>query len=411
MKITNIKIKNFKNIETANLKMTNLNVFVGPNNSGKTNFMHIFPLLDFIINKDMNDVKKSFDDGYFPKIGYVHLLKDKHKKGEIEISLSFSDLKNIMIYNYEIVIEWMRINKKQDAKLKIKKENLSFKQSDKSGPPTTLFSRDKESIDVNKKYAKQIQEMLKKSSHFLSIVRILNMIPSELNPYTEVTTNLNLILKTEIFYLSNIELFQKEKNRREHDNLGRIISYSLEDSLIELKDSSKFSILKDMLKNILKIENVIPAIIKPDKENKLKEEVKFVFIQMFGELRFLSDLSDGSILLIALITKIITCNNCVLVIEEPENSLHPKALKDLINLIRIYDEEKQFLITTHSLALINSIYPEDTIVAQISNDGISKFSRVSDSKDIIRKLKKGYLDFSDYLIYNKDSDLEFEKIN
>ncbi len=410
MIINNILVKNFKNIKYANLKMNNFNVFVGPNNSGKSNFMQIFPFLDFIINKDINDVKNAFNKGIFPNIGIIRSLQKNIDKGQIEISLNFSDSEKKQIYSYMIAIDWLKLSDEENAYHKIIKESLSFKKSNKTGPFITLFTRNRNKTKINPKYSKPIEALVKSNSDFLSLVRVFSMIHNDLNPFSEVTESLNLIVKTNIFYFSNIELFQSEKNRREIDNMGRTISYNLENLLFDLKDTPKIKMLENVLNSILNITSIIPIRIK-EEELKIKEEIKFILIHIFEEVRLLSELSDGSILLIALLTKVLTCENCVIIFEEPENSLHPKALIELIKFIRIFEEEKQFIITTHSLALINTISPQDTIVAQISNNGLSTLSRVSDSKEIIRKLKKGYLDFSDYIMFNQKSKNEFEKIS
>ena len=39
MKISKIKVKNFRSIKEAELAPSNFNVFVGQNNHGKTNFL------------------------------------------------------------------------------------------------------------------------------------------------------------------------------------------------------------------------------------------------------------------------------------------------------------------------------------------------------------------------------------
>ncbi len=47
MKISKIKVKNFRSIQDAEISVSNLNIFVGQNNSGKTN---LFEALDFFFN-------------------------------------------------------------------------------------------------------------------------------------------------------------------------------------------------------------------------------------------------------------------------------------------------------------------------------------------------------------------------
>ena len=47
MKISKIKIDNFRSIEQAEFDLTDFNIFVGQNNSGKTNF---FEAIEYFYN-------------------------------------------------------------------------------------------------------------------------------------------------------------------------------------------------------------------------------------------------------------------------------------------------------------------------------------------------------------------------
>jgi predicted ATPase len=62
-----------------------------------------------------------------------------------------------------------------------------------------------------------------------------------------------------------------------------------------------------------------------------------------------SEMSDGTIQALALFTAIFDGRSPLLLIEEPENSLHPWILRQFIDLCR-YDDKKQILLTTHSSA-------------------------------------------------------------
>jgi predicted ATPase len=99
----------------------------------------------------------------------------------------------------------------------------------------------------------------------------------------------------------------------------------------------------------------------------------------------------------------------IIFIEEPENSIHPKALKDLILFLRSYDTEKQFILTTHSSSLLNMIKPKDVLIARLSKNGNSKLGRVNNIKELNKRLRKGYINFGDTLIYNIDEEDEESK--
>jgi predicted ATPase len=126
----------------------------------------------------------------------------------------------------------------------------------------------------------------------------------------------------------------------------------------------------------------------------------------FGALKQINALSDGTRLLVALLLKMLSSKNELILIEEPENSLHPKALVDLIYFFRSFEDEKQFFLNTHSIALINIISPENVIVANCENSGRSVFSKVTDLNELNKKLRKGHLVFSDAIFFEGNTSEE-----
>jgi len=76
------------------------------------------------------------------------------------------------------------------------------------------------------------------------------------------------------------------------------------------------------------------------------------------------DISDGTIQTIALLTAIFDPRSPLVVIEEPENSIHPRALRNLVEDFRLASEKKQILLTTHSPILIDQLKPEEVWVVR-----------------------------------------------
>jgi predicted ATPase len=76
------------------------------------------------------------------------------------------------------------------------------------------------------------------------------------------------------------------------------------------------------------------------------------------------DISDGTIQVIALLATIFDPRIPILVIEEPENSVHPWAIRNFVQAFREVSETKQIFLTTHSPILIDQIRPEELWVVQ-----------------------------------------------
>lgn len=76
------------------------------------------------------------------------------------------------------------------------------------------------------------------------------------------------------------------------------------------------------------------------------------------------DISDGTIQTVALLTAVFDPRTSLVVIEEPENSVHPWALRNLVEAFRVASEKKQILLTTHSPILIDQLKPEEIWVVR-----------------------------------------------
>ena len=63
--VTQIKIKGFKSIRELDLKLSNINILVGSNGSGKSNFISFFKLLNKITNNDLEFYTTQYGADYF----------------------------------------------------------------------------------------------------------------------------------------------------------------------------------------------------------------------------------------------------------------------------------------------------------------------------------------------------------
>jgi predicted ATPase len=76
------------------------------------------------------------------------------------------------------------------------------------------------------------------------------------------------------------------------------------------------------------------------------------------------DISDGTIQAIALLAATFDPRIPLLVLEEPENSVHPWAIRNFVQAFRDASETKQIFLTTHSPILVDQIRLEELWVVQ-----------------------------------------------
>ena len=90
-------------------------------------------------------------------------------------------------------------------------------------------------------------------------------------------------------------------------------------------------------------------------------------------------LSDGTLRFICLSTLLLQPHELqpdTILVDEPELGLHPYALVILAGLLRQASERKQIIVSTQSVELINQLEPGDIIVTE-RRDGASVFKRLN----------------------------------
>ncbi len=90
-------------------------------------------------------------------------------------------------------------------------------------------------------------------------------------------------------------------------------------------------------------------------------------------------LSDGTLRFICLATLLLQPISRLpetILIDEPELGLHPYAISILVDIFKQVSEQRQLIVSTQSVELVNELSPEDVIVVDQEN-GASTFHRLS----------------------------------
>lgn len=110
-----------------------------------------------------------------------------------------------------------------------------------------------------------------------------------------------------------------------------------------------------------------------------------------------AEVSDGTIQALALLTAIFDPDSSFLVLEEPENSVHPWIIRNLVEACRSASERKQILLTTHSPILIDSVKPSEVLVIWRNGKGshIEPLAKVEPNID--KSWRSGSFTISEFL--------------
>ncbi|MCH8114701.1 MAG: AAA family ATPase [Chloroflexi bacterium] len=109
----------------------------------------------------------------------------------------------------------------------------------------------------------------------------------------------------------------------------------------------------------------------PDRLNEKK--IRLVWRHTDSEGYFdVSSLSDGSLRFMALATLLLQPNelrSSVILMDEPELGLHPLAITMLASLIKQASHKSQLIISTQSSLLLDHFEPKDIMVAELKDGG------------------------------------------
>lgn len=334
--INRIEIKGYKSIKNLNLDLKPINVLIGANGVGKSNFISFFKLIH-----NMYELRL---ENYTLKKGANAILHFGNKvTSELEGYIEFDQTNG-----YRFILE-----PTEHGSLFIKSEKGTFNGNkgksfiSNGWHETTISSNSKESNlkDTNKAIGRFVREYLKsfRIYHFhdtgdTSMLR------------TPATLTDNIILREDGNNLAAFLYFLQEKHlkhfKRIEHNIKSIAPYF-----------EKFELIPDRIN-----------------EDRIQLEWREV-----GHPNFpfnANHLSDGTIRFIALATLLMQPNLPeVIIIDEPELGLHPVAINKLAGLIKKASANSQIIISTQSVNLVSNFEPEN-IIAVDRHQEHSEFKRL-----------------------------------
>jgi AAA15 family ATPase/GTPase len=182
--LTKIKIQNFKSLKDVEVNLTDLNILIGENASGKSNFISVFSFLKYLFNLGIEGV---FNIPTHPTYFMCLYSLNEPEKNFISFNLEFS---NDLIYEINLSIEKINI---KDYKLKIDNEFLYYKNSENK-----IIERDKDIVRFE----------TGKTISFPSQFLITSAITSASKPWSTIPSDINEKI-AEVERIKEIEIVEK----------------------------------------------------------------------------------------------------------------------------------------------------------------------------------------------------------
>ncbi|MCP5461710.1 MAG: AAA family ATPase [bacterium] len=346
-KLDKITIENFKSIRSLkDFELKNLNVFIGANGAGKSNFISFFTLLDKIMKEELSLYVSK-------KIGKSNsfLYGGQKESDYIYAHLDFG------LNHYEF-----RLEPTQEELFIFADETIYFDTD--YGHPKHEYLGGGHSETKIKEYAKENR---------WTIAGWIDMSLASWRVYHFHDTSDTAKVKNGC----NINT-----NRYFHPDASNLAAYLY---LLKARSPRTYEKIVDTIKLVAPFFQ--DFILVPDAQNP--EYIRLRWKQKGIDQDFYAHhFSDGTLRFICLATLLIKPQIILfgpvgileypqtIVIDEPELGLHPNAITILGSLLKSASTKTQLIVATQSAYLLNSLEPEDIIVVD-RKDNQSEFKRLN----------------------------------
>jgi predicted ATPase len=384
MKLTSIRAENFKSFGNLDLLLDNLNVLIGANASGKSNFVQLFTFIRDIVESGLENaisiqggsqylrnihsdpganvtIELSVEpDPGDPPSPFISDQDSRVVRCSYRFSLAFNGARNVTVAQDELRVE--RLGSASTAKpnaFAIKRVGEQYQMEGDPDPFGTLL---KDSLEARKGQARR--PMLLIEHEILRLMLPLNGLKliatydiDSKGPKTAVLFGGKSELEPDAHNLAIVLdriLSDKEDRRTFLNLLGDVLPFAEEVDTEPLRDVSLFFNVRERFSHL-----PMPA----------------------------SFLSDGTIDLISLIAILYFERRPFVVIEEPERNLHPSLISKLVELFKDASRHKQIIISTHSPEIVRYVEPSQLILISRDSSGTSHAERPADKAQVQRFLR------------------------
>ena len=322
--IENVIIKNFKSIRDLELPLTNLNVLIGSNGVGKSNFISFFEMVKAIFEQRFGS--------YTLEKGGIDNLLYRGRKVSKEI-YGLMDFKNTNAFFFTLKPAQSNKGYIDNTGDFFNKRGESTKDYFGQWHRTFWDSAVEESNLIGKMYGRAYY---------------LNSYLRSFTVYHFHDTSSSSPMRGQCEINDNSFL---------RDNGSNLAAYLY---MLKQTDEKAFRLIEGTIHSIapyFKRFDLRPDPVTPSKISLEWEEVNSdMYLNGYS-------FSDGTIRFIALATLLLQSKLPeVIIIDEPELGLHPAAINKLAALIKRASKSSQIILSTQSTNLVNCFEPENIIV-------------------------------------------------
>lgn len=411
MKIDRVRVKNFKSIREVDVEFNSLNVLIGKNAAGKSNFLELFQFIKDIGLQGLEDaihLRGGVDYFRNTRIGSSENFelecdfssqKPRHRyRRKIELNdeeYTISGIYSTHYYleigfengDYKVVNESINnishIRKVGDAQERFELNEKTTR--DESNQIRTDKSTNNTSVNFESAESARLTHPRMESVELSEKESILSFSPG---PHRTVFRGFGGLTDVKIFDIdpSKIKQGTKLKGKRELEEDGENLPLVLKEIVTSRKEKDKFLNL---------VSDVLPFI-KDWRTDTLRD--KSIFLKILEEFEDEDEeylpadlISDGTINIIALIVILYFESGDVVMIEEPERNMHPSLISKVVEMMKdvSHNNNKQVFSTSHNIELIKNVDLNNIMLVTRNGEGFTKIERPENNDRIEKFLQQG----------------------
>ncbi|MHA1377262.1 MAG: AAA family ATPase [Candidatus Helarchaeota archaeon] len=374
--INKIGVKNFRSFEKIEIPLRNLNILLGQNDSGKSNFIDIFAFLSDFIKHGASalDKREGFNTIVFNHKRESSIVFDLYGKIEKNDFRYFLEITSSRTETY-INVETFNLKLKNESEFRV---ILNYNRKSDENYYRFENSLEKKPIRKNQFHNSVLTQHVTEESNPLSYRFIQNIKKfGTFHFFSEVCDEAiklkpETILENDGLNLPNVIQILKNEHIEEYDEF-----------------------LKTFISLYPQYKEIIPKITEDNRIYFKLLDNNFIKHDMWT-------LSKGLIKIMCILILLYSPKKyCYLAIEEPENHIHPRLLNDLFQYLELISDEIQLFLTSHSPYFINKAkFNEIELIHVKKVDGISKCIVITKDQippQLLRELGLGEIYFSGHI--------------
>ena len=330
MYVSRLTIRNWRNFTKVEVDFQETSYLLGPNASGKSNFLDIFRFMRDICNPDGGGLQRAVASrGGLSKIRSLAARKIPHVGFRFEFKESLGDSTSDPDWVYELSIKNEGAGKRRPL---VKREVVQEKGK-------TIINRpDKEDAKDVERLTQTHLEQLSTNSKFREIAVFFEQV-------------LYLHLVPQLLKFSD----QLSLGHIESDPFGQGLLDEISGTPKKTRDSRLRRIEEILLKMIPNLEKL--KFVKDEITGRPHLEMLYKHWRPHAGRQREDQFSDGTLRLLSMLWTLLTTKSVIL-LEEPELSLHEAVVRQIPKLIQDAHKSRkkigsQIIISTHSAAMLS----------------------------------------------------------